>query len=422
MSAFKYSRGSLHAEDVSLEKISQTVQTPFYCYSTAAIEQNYLTFSRALYGMDTMICYAVKANSNQAVIQTLARLGSGLDIVSEGELHRALSAQVPAEKIVFSGVGKIISEMDLALQAGIYCFNIESESELITLNQRAISLGKIAPISFRVNPDVNANTHKKISTGKKEDKFGIPIHQIHSLYDYAKNLPGIKISGIDMHIGSQINQIESFCQAFKLLREITVKLRSDGHNIQHIDVGGGLGITYCHSNPPPPSPSEYASLVHKYFGDLQCKIILEPGRFLVADAGILVSKVISVKKSTDKIFIILDVAMNDFMRPTLYDAYHEIKYIFSPEEGRLHVQADIVGPICETGDFIALNRTIPLPQAGDILYIEKAGAYGAVQSGTYNSRLLIPEVMVKDSQFHIIRPRMSFQQLIEMDSIPEWLK
>ncbi|AKK19973.1 diaminopimelate decarboxylase [Candidatus Liberibacter africanus] len=421
MNSFTYYKGSLYAEDVSIETIANTVQTPFYCYSTAVIEEKYHTFSNAFADMDTMICYALKANSNQAVIKTLARLGTGLDIVSEGELYRALDVEVPAEKIVFSGVGKTIDEIDLALNTGIYCINIESEDELITVNQRAVSLGKKASIAFRVNPDINSNTHRKISTGQKEDKFGIPIHQIHSLYTYAKNLPGIKVSGIDMHIGSQINQIESFSAAFKLLRDLTQQLRSSGHNIKHIDVGGGLGIAY-NNNHCPLSPSKYAALISQYLGDLQCKIILEPGRFLVADSGILVTKVISIKKSADKNFIILDVAMNDFMRPTLYDAYHEIKYIVNPEENRLQIQADIVGPICETGDFIALDRKIALPKPGDLLYIEKTGAYGAVQAGTYNSRLLIPEIMVKGSQFHIIRPRMNFQQLIELDSMPEWLK
>ncbi|MBY7649201.1 MAG: diaminopimelate decarboxylase [Candidatus Liberibacter europaeus] len=420
MNFFEYYEGCLHVENLSIEKIAQTVKTPFYCYSTAAIENNYLTFSRAFEGMDTMICYALKANSNQAVIKTLTRLGAGLDIVSEGELHRALSANVPADKIVFSGVGKTIDEMDLALKLGIYCFNVESESELIKLNERAVLLGKVAPISFRVNPDVNANTHQKISTGKKEDKFGIPISQIHYLFDYSKNLPGIKISGIDMHIGSQIYHLESFCEAFKLLRELIQQIRSNGYNIQHIDVGGGLGVVYCNNNPPP-DPLDYARLIQKYFGDLQCKIIVEPGRFLVASAGILVTKVISIKNNMDKNFIILDVAMNDFIRPTLYNAYHEIEPIVLPEKNCAYITADLVGPVCETGDFIALNRTIPLPKPEDLLYIDKAGAYGAVQSGTYNSRLLIPEVMVKDSEFHIIRPRLSFKELIELDSIPNWL-
>ncbi|MEG8098975.1 diaminopimelate decarboxylase [Candidatus Liberibacter brunswickensis] len=421
MNFFTYYKGSLYAENVSIKNIAHTVQTPFYCYSTATIKEKYLIFSNALKNMDTMICYALKANSNQAVIKTLVQLGAGLDIVSEGELQRALNASSPADRIVFSGVGKTTAEMDLALNAGIYCFNVESESELITLNQRAVSLGKKASIALRVNPDINSNTHRKISTGKKDDKFGIPINQIHHLYDYAKNLPGIKISGIDMHIGSQIDQIESFCKSFKLLRDLTKQLRSTGHNIQHIDVGGGLGISY-NSNYCTPSPYDYSSIIQQYLGDLNCKIILEPGRFLVADSGILVTKVISIKNNADKNFIILDVAMNDFMRPTLYDAYHEIKHIVNPEEGRLHIKADMVGPICETGDFVALNRTIALPKPGDLLYIEKTGAYGAVQSGTYNSRLLIPEVMVKDSQFHIIRPRMNYKELIERDSIPKWLE
>ncbi|MBA5723631.1 diaminopimelate decarboxylase [Candidatus Liberibacter sp.] len=421
MNSFKNHEGSLHAENVSLEKISRVVGTPFYCYSTAIIEQNYHSFSSSFAHMDTLICYALKANSNQAVIKTLIRLGAGLDIVSEGELHRALASKTPPEKIVFSGVGKTEREIDLGLNAGIYCFNVESQSELISLNQRAISLGKIAPISFRVNPDVNANTHEKISTGKKENKFGIPMCQIHSLYAYAKTLPGIKITGIDMHIGSQIVKVEAFSEAFKLLRKLIQKLHSDGYNIQHIDIGGGLGISYCHKDPPPPSPADYAHLVQKYFGDLQCKIIVEPGRFLVANAGILVTKVIHIKNSEDKNFIILDVAMNDFIRPTLYDAYHEIKPVVIPKENSLHIQADMVGAICETGDFIALNRTVPLPKLGDLFYIEATGAYGAVQAGTYNSRLLIPEVLVKGSHFHIIRPRKSFKELIELDSLPEWL-
>lgn len=422
MSFFEYCEHSLHAERVSIKKISKTVKTPFYCYSTAAIENNYHNFSRAFAGMDTMICYALKANSNQAIIKTITRLGAGLDIVSEGELYRALYADVPGDKIVFSGVGKTVDEIDLALKSGIYCFNVESESELITINQRAISLGRVAPISFRVNPDVNANTHQKISTGKKDDKFGIPIKQIHSLCHHTKTLAGIKLSGIDMHIGSQIDQIESFDKAFKLLRDLIQQLISSGHNIQHIDIGGGLGVAYCDSSPSPPSTYDYARLIRKYFEDLKCKIIVEPGRFLVANAGILVTQVISIKNNADKTFIILDVAMNDLIRPTLYNAYHEIKSIVIPDKNCLQVKADLVGPICETGDFLALNRTIALPKPGDLLYIDTAGAYGAVQSGTYNSRLLIPEVLVKDSEFHVVRPRKSFKELIDLDSIPEWLE
>ncbi|AHA27648.1 diaminopimelate decarboxylase [Candidatus Liberibacter americanus] len=422
MSYFEHCEETLHAEGVSIKKIAQTVKTPFYCYSTAAIEDNYHAFSRAFAGIDVMICYALKANSNQAVIKTITRLGAGLDIVSEGELYRALSANVPGDKIVFSGVGKTVDEIDLAIKSRIYCFNVESESELITISQRAVSLGETASISFRVNPDVNANTHQKISTGKKDDKFGIPLTQIRSLCRYAKTLAGIKLSGIDMHIGSQINQIEAFDKAFKLLRELIQQLISDGHNIKHIDVGGGLGVPYYDSRPSPPSTYDYSQLIRKYFDDLKCKIILEPGRFLVANAGILVTQVISIKNAENKTFIILDTAMNDLIRPTLYSAYHEIKSVVMPDDSCLQVKADLVGPICETGDFLALDRIIPLPKPRDLLYINTAGAYGAVQSGTYNSRLLIPEVLVKGHEFHIVRPRKSFKELINLDSIPKWLK
>ncbi|AGA64202.1 Diaminopimelate decarboxylase [Liberibacter crescens BT-1] len=420
MNLLKYIDNSLYMEDASVEEISKVVGTPFYCYSTAIIKQNYHAFSQAFENMDVMICYAMKANSNQAIIKTLKNLGSGLDIVSEGELHRALIAGVSAERIVFSGVGKTPHEMDLALKKGIYCLNVESEAELEILNQRAISLGKVAPIAFRVNPDIDANTHKKISTGKKEDKFGIPLHRIRSIYAYAKTLPGIQIKGIDMHIGSQINEMTVFNEAFKFLRHLTEELRSDGHKIEHIDIGGGLGISY-HKNDHSLSPIVYAKLVKEHFGDLDCRIITEPGRFLVGNAGVLITQVLYVKDTGDKHFIIIDAAMNDFMRPTLYGAHHEIKPVKISSMNLKPIIADIVGAICESGDFIALDKEIEPPKPEDLLYIETAGAYGAVQSGTYNSRLLIPEVLVKGSQFHIIRPRKTYAELIAIDSIPNWL-
>jgi len=418
---FEYRDGVLYAEDVPVPEIAKAVGTPFYCYSTATLERHYKVFSRAFEGADAMVCYAVKANSNQAVLKTLARLGAGVDVVSEGELRRAIAAGIPAARIMFSGVGKTIHEMDLALEAGIYCFNVESEPELEVLNQRAVKAGKVAHVSFRVNPDVDARTHAKISTGKKENKFGISFDRARAVYAHADSLPGIKVTGIDMHIGSQITELQPFEDAFKLLRELVDTLRGDGHAIDHVDVGGGLGIPYRDDNNPPPEPDAYAAIVKDQLSGLGCKIVTEPGRLLVGNAGILVTEVIYVKDGGHKTFVIVDAAMNDLIRPTLYDAHHEVRPVILSAANAPRIRADVVGPVCETGDYLALDREMTMPRPGDLMAVGSAGAYGAVQASTYNSRRLVPEVLVKGSAFHVIRPRPSFEDLIALDSIPAWL-
>lgn len=422
MNHFHHINGVLHAENVSIPDIAANVGTPFYVYSTATLERHYNVFSSAFSDIDSLVCYAMKANSNQAVLRTLARLGAGIDVVSGGELRRALAAGVPAERIMFSGVGKTAGEMDLALEAGIYCFNVESEPELEVLNQRAIRMGKKAHVSFRINPDVDAMTHAKISTGKKENKFGISYERARAVYAHAATLEGIEVSGIDMHIGSQITELKPFADAFKLLRELVENLRADGHVLSHVDIGGGLGIPYKNDNEPPPLPDAYASIVKEQLRSLNCKIVMEPGRLIVGNAGILVTEVIYVKDAGEKTFVIVDGAMNDLIRPTLYEAYHEIIPVVTPSEDTDYIKADIVGPVCETGDYLALDRQIAQPKPGDLIAVGSAGAYGAVQAGTYNSRLLVPEVLVKDDKFHVIRPRGTYEELIALDSMPEWLE
>jgi diaminopimelate decarboxylase len=419
---FEYRNGALHAEDVPVAEIAAKVGTPFYCYSTATLERHYKVFSQGLAGLDALICYAMKANSNQAVIKTLARLGAGADVVSEGELRRALAAGIPASKIVFSGVGKSAREMDFALEAGIHCFNVESSPELELLSERAVAAGITAPVSIRINPDVDPRTHAKISTGKKENKFGIPYGDARAAYARAAELPGLKAIGIDMHIGSQIIDLEPFDQAIKLLAELALALRSDGHDITHIDLGGGLGIPYRLDNDPPPLPEAYGAIVTKHTANLGMKVLVEPGRLIVGNAGILVTTVLFVKGGDHKNFVIVDAAMNDLIRPTLYEAHHDIRPAQEPEFNAPRITADVVGPVCETGDYLALGREMPLPQAGDLLSIGSAGAYGAVQAGTYNSRLLVPEVLVNGSKFHIVRPRLSYEELIGLDSLPDWMK
>ncbi|MBO9100040.1 MULTISPECIES: diaminopimelate decarboxylase [unclassified Rhizobium] len=421
MNHFQYRDGVLYAEDVAVSKIAATVGTPFYCYSTATLERHYRVFSEAFHGVDAMVCYAMKANSNQAVLKTLGRLGAGVDVVSLGELTRALAAGIPAERIMFSGVGKTAPEMDAALEAGIYCFNVESEPELEVLNQRAVRAGKKAPVSFRINPDVDARTHAKISTGKKENKFGISYERARAVYARAATLPGIEVTGIDMHIGSQITELQPFQAAFKLLRELVETLRGEGHAIHHVDVGGGLGIPYHDDNNPPPSPDAYAEIVKNELSQLNCRIVTEPGRLLVGNAGILVTEVIYVKDGGEKSFVVVDAAMNDLIRPTLYEAYHEIRPVVVTAASAPRIKADVVGPVCETGDYLALDREMSMPKPGDLLAVSSGGAYGAVQAGTYNSRLLVPEVLVKGDEFHVVRPRQTYQDLIDLDSLPAWL-
>ncbi len=421
MNHFEYRDGILFAEDVSIIDIAKAVGTPFYCYSTATLERHYSVFSKAFADIDAMVCYAMKANSNQAVLKTLGRLGAGVDVVSGGELRRAIAAGIPANRIMFSGVGKTAGEMDLGLEAGIYCFNVESEPELEILNARAVRLGKQAHVSFRINPDVDAKTHAKISTGKKENKFGIAYERARAVYAHAATLPGIQVTGIDMHIGSQITELQPFEDAFKLLRELVDTLRADGHTIDHVDVGGGLGVPYKTDNTPPPLPDAYAEIVKDQLRELDCKIVMEPGRLIVGNAGIMVTEVIYVKDGGSKTFVIVDGAMNDLIRPTLYEAYHEIQPVRISAANAPRIKADIVGPVCETGDYLALDREMAMPKPGDLISVGTAGAYGAVQAGTYNSRLLVPEVLVKGDRFHVIRPRTSYEDLIGLDSVPDWL-
>ncbi|NGO53501.1 diaminopimelate decarboxylase [Allomesorhizobium camelthorni] len=420
MNHFDYRDGVLHAEDVALPDIAQAVGTPFYCYSTATLTRHFNVFRKAFEGLDSLVCYALKANSNQAVLTTLAKLGAGADVVSEGELRRALAAGIPPEKIVFSGVGKTSREMDFALAAGILCFNVESEPELELLSERAVAAGKIAPVSLRINPDVDAKTHKKISTGRAENKFGIPWQRARQVYARAAGLPGIKVAGIDTHIGSQITDLQPFDDAFALLVELVGTLKADGHAIEHIDLGGGLGIPYRTDNSPPPLPDAYAQIVKKHVGNLGLKVMFEPGRLIVGNAGILVSQVIFVKEGDAKNFLIVDAAMNDLVRPTLYDAFHDIRPVVRQPADAPRMTADIVGPVCETGDYLGHDRDLPRLKAGDLIAIGTAGAYGAVQAGTYNTRLLVPEVLVKGDAFHVVRPRQSYDELIGLDSVPDW--
>ncbi|MGB3540635.1 MAG: diaminopimelate decarboxylase [Mesorhizobium sp.] len=422
MNHFDYRDGVLFAEDVSIPDIAKAVGTPFYCYSTATLTRHFRVFSEAFSDLDTLVCYAMKANSNQAVLKTLARLGAGADVVSEGELRRALAAGIPAGKILFSGVGKTAREMDFALEADILCFNVESEPELELLSARASALGKTARISLRINPDVDAKTHKKISTGKAENKFGIDWHRARDVYARAAKLPGIKVTGIDTHIGSQITDLQPFDDAFALMVRMIGTLREDGHAIDHIDLGGGLGIPYRTDNNPPPLPDAYAAIVRKHVGKLGLKVMFEPGRMIVGNAGILVSEVIYVKEGAAKNFLIVDAAMNDLIRPTLYDAFHDIRPVEQKAASAPRMIVDVVGQVCETGDFLGLDRDLPKLKAGDLIAVSTAGAYGAVQAGTYNTRPLVPEVLVDGDRFHVVRPRQTYDELIGLDSVPDWLE
>jgi diaminopimelate decarboxylase len=422
MRPFSYRHGALHAEDVALATIAEAVATPFFCYSSAAIERSFEAFRDAFGGQNAFISYAMKANSNQAVLTTLAKLGAGMDVVSEGELRRARSAGVPGERIIFSGVGKTLAEMNLGLDENIFCFNVESEPELEALSHAASDRGAVAPIAIRVNPDVDARTHAKIATGKSENKFGVPISRARDVYAYARTLPGLSVQGVDMHIGSQITDLQPFDDAFALLAEFVQTLRADGHKIEHVDLGGGLGIAYRNDNNPPPSLEQYAKVVAQRTAALGCKVILEPGRAIVGAAGALVASVIYLKKGENKLFVIVDAAMNDLVRPTLYDAHHEILPVKEQEPDAHLMRSDVVGPVCESGDYLALDRDLPDLAAGDLIAIMSAGAYGAVQSGTYNSRLLVPEVLVKGADYAIVRPRRTYEELIGLDTLPPWLK
>jgi diaminopimelate decarboxylase len=421
MRHFDYTGGVLHAEAVSIPALADAVGTPFYCYSTATLERHYRVFADAFAEQKVLVCYAMKANSNQSVLRTLAKLGAGADVVSGGELKRALAAGIAADKILFSGIGKTAAELRAALEQDILCINIESEPELELLSRIATEMGRVARISVRVNPDVDAGTHAKISTGKSENKFGIPLARARAVYAHAAKLSGIRVTGVDMHIGSQITDLGPLEAAFSLLAEFVRILRGDGHAIAHVDFGGGLGIPYHPDTPTPPDPAAYAAIVKRATRGLDCTLMFEPGRMIVGNAGILVARVIYVKHGDAKNFVIIDAAMNDLIRPTLYEAYHEILPVRLAEPGTGEIVADVVGPVCESGDYLALARTMAEPKPGDLLAIMTAGAYGAVQSSTYNTRALVPEVLVHGEQYAVVRPRIEVEQLIAMDRPAPWL-
>jgi diaminopimelate decarboxylase len=421
MHHFAYRAGALHAEGVDIAVLAQSVGTPFYCYSTATLERHYRVFADAFADVPSLVCYAMKANSNQAVIATLARLGAGADVVSGGELKRARAAGVPAEKIMFSGIGKTADELAAAVDAGILCINVESEPELALLSQISAAKGRTTCVSLRVNPDVDARTHAKIATGKSENTFGIPISRARAVYAQAGKLAGVRVAGVDMHIGSQITELQPFDDAFALLSDFVRTLRADGHHIEHVDLGGGLGIPYREDNEPPPDPAAYAAVVKRATRDLDCTLIFEPGRMIVGNAGILVARVIYVKRGEAKNFVIVDAAMNDLIRPTLYEAHHDIRPVKETDAGAARIVADVVGPVCETGDYLALARDMPVAQPGDLVAFMTAGAYGAVQAGTYNTRALVPEVLVNGAEWALVRPRVEVDALIAMDRLPAWL-
>lgn len=424
MHHFEYRNGVLHAEDVPLPTIAQHVGTPFYCYSTATLVRHYHVFAKALAegakgDEPALICFSAKANGNQAVLKTLAREGAGIDVVSGGELARALNAGVPGERIVFSGVGKTRAEMRAALEAGIYQFNVESEPELEALNEVAQGMGVAAPITIRVNPDVDAKTHEKIATGKAENKFGIPWARARDVYARAGGMANIAVVGIDVHIGSQLTALEPFEAAFRKVAELVHTLREDGHAIDRLDLGGGLGIPYDETVPP--HPDAYGRMVTQVVGNLGCRLIFEPGRMIAGNAGILVSEVLYIKDGENRRFAILDAAMNDLARPALYDAHHGAIPVIEPEGGALDTY-DLVGPVCETGDTFARGRTMPALTPGDLVAFLSAGAYGAVMASTYNARPLVPEVLVRGDRFAIVRPRPTIEELIGLDRLPDWLE
>mgnify|MGYP001793964197 FL=1 len=421
MDHFLYRDGELYAEDVPVADIAAEVGTPFYCYSTATLTRHFKLFDDALSGMDHLICYAMKAASNQAILKTLADVGAGMDVVSGGEYLRAKAAGVPGARIVFSGVGKTREEMRIALEGGVRQFNVESEPEMAALSEVATSLGVTAPITVRVNPDVDAKTHAKIATGKSENKFGIPISRARKVYAEAAKLPGLDVIGIDVHIGSQLTELEPFRLAYHKVADLTETLRADGHNIRRLDLGGGLGIPYTVSNEAPPLPMDYGALIKETVGHLGCEVEIEPGRLVVGNAGILVSRVIYVKSGEGRDFLILDGAMNDLIRPAMYDAHHDIVPIVEPAPGNEMQPYDIVGPVCESGDTFAKNRMMPPLADGDLVAFRSAGAYGAVMASEYNTRPLVPEVLVNGHQFAVIRARPTFDEIINRDTIPIWL-
>jgi diaminopimelate decarboxylase len=420
MNFFNYKDGVLCAESVRLDLLAEKIGTPFYCYSAATLERHYKVFAGAL-PSDSLIAFSVKANGNLAVLKTLAKMGAGADVVSGGELAKARAAGIPGEKIVFSGVGKTQLEMRAALDADIAQFNVESEPELAALDEVARSIGKRAPVTLRINPDVDAKTHAKITTGTSETKFGIPFVHAREAYAHAATLKGIEIVGIDVHIGSQITDLEPFETAFRRIGELVTTLRADGHSITRLDLGGGLGVPYEHNNMPPPDPAAYGAMVTRVTKDFGCRLMFEPGRLIAANAGVLVSRVIYVKRGDAKTFLIIDAGMNDLIRPAMYEAHHEIQAVAEPAPGSPRPRYDVVGPVCETSDLFASGRALPELKSGDLVAILSAGAYGAVMGSDYNARPLAPEVLVSGEQWGIVRPRESHADLIAKDRIPDWL-
>lgn len=421
MDHFLYKNGILHAEDVAIPEIAAAVGTPFYVYSAATLTRHYRLFAEALSPLPHLVCFAIKSLSNIAVLKLLGDLGAGMDVVSGGEYLRARAAGVPGDRIVFSGVGKTREEMRLALEGGIRQFNLESEPEMRALSEVAVALGVVAPVTVRVNPDVDARTHAKIATGKSENKFGIPIARAREVYAEIARLPGLQVVGIDVHIGSQLTELAPFEAAFAKVRDLTLQLRQDGHDIRRLDLGGGLGIPYTRSNEAPPLPTDYGAMIKRTLGDLGCEIEIEPGRLISGNSGVLVAGVIYVKNGEGRDFLILDAAMNDLVRPSMYDAHHDIVPVAEPPPGSPTHPYDVVGPVCETGDTFAKARDLPLVAAGDLVAFRSAGAYGAVMASEYNSRPLVPEVLVRGDQFAVIRARPSFDEMLKRDSIPEWL-
>lgn len=421
MDHFRYQGGALYAEDVAVADIAAKVGTPFYVYSSATLLRHFKLFDDALAWTDHTVCFAMKSLSNQAVLKLLGDAGAGMDVVSGGEYARAKAAGIPGERIVFSGVGKTREEMRMALEGGIRQFNVESEPEMKALSEVAHGMGALAPITIRVNPDVDAKTHAKIATGKSENKFGIPISRARDVYKMAASLPGLQVVGIDVHIGSQLTQLEPFGQAYEKVAELTETLRADGHDIKRLDLGGGLGIPYEQNNERPPLPTEYGALIQDKVGHLGCEIEIEPGRLVSGNAGLLVAQVIYVKEGEDRQFLILDAAMNDLIRPAMYEAHHDIVPVVEPKAGSEYVPYDVVGPVCESGDTFAKGRNLAPMSDGELVAFRSAGAYGAVMASEYNSRPLIPEVLVQGDQFAVIRPRPTFDEMINRDTIPEWL-
>ncbi|MEP1143017.1 MAG: diaminopimelate decarboxylase [Henriciella sp.] len=420
MHHFNYENGRLHCEGVDLNEVADQVGTPVYVYSTATLRRHARVIAAAFEGMDCLIAYSVKANGNLAVLKTLASEGCGADVVSGGELRRALTAGIPAQRIVFSGVGKTREEMALGLETGIHQFNVESGAELVALSEVAESLGKVAPIALRVNPDVAAGGHANISTGKAGDKFGVPWGDALGLYEQIKSLPGVEAVGVDVHIGSQIGELAPMRAAFEKTIGLVKDLRAAGHNLTRIDLGGGLGIPYQASDSPA-SPADYAAMIRDVTKDLGLQVVLEPGRVIAGNAGIMMTEALYHKPAPDRTFLIIDAGMNDLMRPALYQAHHDIIPVNEPAAGAEQVEYDIVGPICESTDKFAAKRSMPSVAPGERIAFMSSGAYGAVLSSQYNARPLVAEVLVDGDQFAIVRRRPSFEQMIELEQMPDWL-